>query len=218
MDLTSLDWHPIEENLIAAACLDRCISIWDYRQHSKRRPATKITSNSCFASKLSWEKVDGNLLATAHDSQLKIWDRRKPNAALFIHVNGESELPLSNSDFRNARSRKILDVDFNPVIRNLVATSSADSVVRAVKVGSSGSGVGGALAANEPQVIIQMPQKRWPATKVRQAPFGRALISLVYDVTCNSRGGHDRSRGNIYHTRENNLTLWTSLGNNRSAH
>ena len=45
---------------------------------------------------------------------------------------------------------------------------------------------------------------------MRQAPFGRALISLVADH-CASESGNQ----SMYHSRENNLTLWTSLANKR---
>ena len=49
------------------------------------------------------------------------------------------------------------------------------------------------------------------AIKVRQAPFGRALISLVHDTTYDE----ERASSNMYHARENHLTLWTSLANKK---
>ena len=50
-------------------CLDRKIYIWDIRETTKR-PSMSIDENMTWASKVTWEKVDGNLLATAHDAQV----------------------------------------------------------------------------------------------------------------------------------------------------
>ena len=55
-EISCLDWHPLQHNLIAAASLDRSVSVWDIREHFKR-PCMKITNNSTFPSKVSWEKV-----------------------------------------------------------------------------------------------------------------------------------------------------------------
>ena len=55
--------------IIFGRCLDRKIYIWDIRE-TKKRPSMSIDENMTWASKVTWEKVDGNLLATAHDAQV----------------------------------------------------------------------------------------------------------------------------------------------------
>ena len=194
-EISSIDWHPIQHNLIGVSSLDRNVFVWDVREHFKK-PSMKFSCGSIFASKIAWEKVDGILLATSNDTQLSIWDQRRLNHPIAQHVNSESDLP-NNPDFLGARSRRILDVDFSPVVRNLVSTGSSDSLVRVFR----------ADQYNE-KVVIQMPQKTSPVTKVKQTPFGKALVSLV-------KSNKNTQKHSMYYTRENNLTLWTSLANKR---
>ena len=52
-------------------------------------------------------------------------------------MNRETDLGpqcFGNLDFINARSRRILSIDFSPNKRNVIVTGSADSVVRVIEI------------------------------------------------------------------------------------
>ena len=60
-----------------------------------------------------------------------------------------------------------------------------------------------------------MPQKRWPVVSVKQTPFGRGLVTLVWNKAISGLEPFVNPKYNMYHARENNLTLWTSHKNDR---
>ena len=60
-----------------------------------------------------------------------------------------------------------------------------------------------------------MPQKRWPVVSVKQTPFGQGLVTLVWNKAISGLESLVNTKYNIYHARENNLTLWTSHKNDR---
>ena len=121
---------------VATSSLDNLLHVWDTRK--SRRAPTIILNSSTSATKIAWEKTAGDLLATTHENQLKVWDiRGRTDQPLSIYVNRETDLGaqcFGNLDFFNARSRRILSIDFSPKKRNLIVTGSADSVVRVLEI------------------------------------------------------------------------------------
>ena len=112
--------------------MDNLIHLWDIRE-KRDSPSIRLISSTC-ATKVAWEKTCGTLLASAHENQLRIWDiRGKTDRPLGIYTNRETDLGpqcFGNIDFFNARSRRILSIDFSLNTKNFVVTGSADSVVR----------------------------------------------------------------------------------------
>ena len=208
-NITSIDWNG-NTNLLASSSLDNLLNIWDTRK--KRQTPTININCSTPAGKISWEKIGGNILASTHESQLRIWDiRGKRDRPLGIYNNSENDLGphcFGNNEFFNARSRRILSIDFSPTKENMLVTGSADSVVRIVEVNK--------INNNEAaDVIFQLPQKRWPVVNVKQTPFGNGIVTLAWNKYCNGVGSSANSRYNIYQSRENNVTLWTTCQNER---
>ena len=122
--------------ILASSSLDNLLHIWDTR---KRRESPCIRLNSsASAGKVAWEKTCGNILASTHENQLRVWDiRSRTDRPLGIYVNRETDLGVQcfgDSDFFNARNRRILSIDFSPKRKNVIVTGSADSVVRVFEV------------------------------------------------------------------------------------
>ena len=116
--------------------MDNLLHVWDTRK--SRRAPTIILNSSTSATKIAWEKIAGDLLASTHENQLKVWDiRGRTDQPLSIYVNRETDLGaqcFGNLDFFNARSRRILSIDFSHNKRNVIVTGSADSVVRVLEI------------------------------------------------------------------------------------
>ena len=122
-------------NFLAASSLDSFLHIWDTRK-KRDIPSIQLKS-STGSSKVAWEKTCGNILASAHGNQLRVWDiRGRLDLPLNIYINRDSDLGpqcYGNTEFFNARSRRILSVDFSFNKKSLIVTGSADSVVRVFK-------------------------------------------------------------------------------------
>ena len=77
-------------------------------------------------------------MASTHENQLRIWDiRGRSYRPLGVYINRETDLGpqcFGNIDFFNARSRRILSIDFSPSKKNVIVTGSADSVVRVIEI------------------------------------------------------------------------------------
>jgi WD40 repeat protein len=119
--------------------LDNLLHIWDARKR-RESPCIRINS-SASAGKVAWEKTCGNILASTHENQLRVWDiRSRTDTPLGIYINRETDLGVrsfDDSDFCNARNRRILSIDFSPKRKNVIVTGSADSVVRVFEVNKS---------------------------------------------------------------------------------
>lgn len=72
--ITDLNWHQTDPNLLASCSVDTFIHIWDLRD--PRRPSLSLSAVA-EASQVRWNRIGSNLLATAHDGDIKLWDQRK---------------------------------------------------------------------------------------------------------------------------------------------
>jgi WD repeat-containing protein 59 len=77
-----------------------------------RRAAYQVFTSGLAS--VRWNKHNGNLLASAHDIQVEIWDLRKSAPVTFI----------------TAHPTKIANIDWSPVAENELITCSADGTVK----------------------------------------------------------------------------------------
>ncbi|CAB3373844.1 Hypothetical predicted protein [Cloeon dipterum] len=89
--VTDLQWHKTDPNLLATCSLDTFLHIWDLRD--MRRPATSL-STVVGSSHVRWNCVSKDVLASAHDGDVKIWDHRKPN----WNLHSENHITTSSQD------------------------------------------------------------------------------------------------------------------------
>ncbi|XP_031776715.1 GATOR complex protein WDR59-like isoform X2 [Nasonia vitripennis] len=75
--VSDLNWHPKDPDILATCSIDTYIHIWDIRD--QRKPSLSLSAVAG-ASQVQWNVLSPNMLATAHDGDIKIWDQRKGNS------------------------------------------------------------------------------------------------------------------------------------------
>ncbi|XP_059471344.1 GATOR complex protein WDR59 isoform X2 [Neocloeon triangulifer] len=146
--VADLQWHRTDPNLLATCSLDTFLHIWDLRD--LRRPALSLSA-IVGASHVRWNWTSKDILASAHDGDVKIWDQRKGTAP-FQYVS--------------AHLAKIHSLDWNPNSENHLVTSSQDCTVKFFDV-------------NSPRRAESVLTFSFPVWRARHAPFGNGLVTVV---------------------------------------
>lgn len=87
--VTDIDWHSKHPYMLATCSIDTFTHLWDLRDPKK--PILSLSA-VCMsgATQVGFNRVSGNLVATAHDGDLRIWDIRKgsrPVQYITAHLN-----------------------------------------------------------------------------------------------------------------------------------
>lgn len=87
--VTDIDWHSKHAYMLATCSIDTFTHLWDLRD--PKRPILSLSA-VCMsgATQVGFNRVSGNLIATAHDGDLRIWDIRKgsrPVQYITAHLN-----------------------------------------------------------------------------------------------------------------------------------
>lgn len=87
--VTDIDWHSKHPYMLATCSIDTFTHLWDLRDPKK--PILSLSA-VCMsgATQVGFNRVSGNLIATAHDGDLRIWDIRKgsrPVQYITAHLN-----------------------------------------------------------------------------------------------------------------------------------
>lgn len=146
--ITDLNWHQTDPNLLASCSVDTFIHIWDLRD--PRRPSLSLSAVA-EASQVRWNRISSNILATAHDGDIKLWDQRKGTAPI---------------QYIAAHLAKIHGLDWNPHSDTQLATSSQDNTVKFFDINNP----------KRPEHVITTNAPVWRA---RYTPFGNGLITVV---------------------------------------
>ncbi|XP_042774127.1 GATOR complex protein WDR59 isoform X6 [Panthera leo] len=110
--ISDLDWAVFEPDLLVTSSVDTYIYIWDIKD--TRKPTVALSAVAG-ASQVKWNKKNANCLATSHDGDVRIWDKRKPSTAV---------------EYLAAHLSKIHGLDWHPDIEHILATSSQDNSVK----------------------------------------------------------------------------------------
>ena len=86
--VNAICWHPLD-GTIATCSADSYIHVWDVRT-PPRRPAMSFCAWTSGATCIEWSLGDENVLASSHDNEVRLWDRRKgtlsqPTAFITAH-------------------------------------------------------------------------------------------------------------------------------------
>ncbi|XP_076648248.1 WD repeat domain 59 isoform X1 [Halictus rubicundus] len=146
--VSDLNWHPKEPDIIASCSIDTFIHIWDIRD--QRKPCLSLSAVAG-SSQVRWNGLSPNILATAHDGDIKIWDQRKGNSPV---------------QYIAAHLTKIHGLDWCPFQQNQLATSSQDCTVKIFDI-------------SNPRRAESIVTTNSPVWRVRYTPFGEGLVTIV---------------------------------------
>ncbi|XP_014231934.1 GATOR complex protein WDR59 isoform X1 [Trichogramma pretiosum] len=146
--VSDLNWHPKDPDILATCSIDTYIHIWDIRD--QRKPSLSLSAVAG-ASQVRWNALAPNMIATAHDGDVKIWDQRKGNSPV---------------QYIAAHLTKIYGLDWCPFQQSQLATSSQDSTVKF-------------FDTSNPRRAESILTTNSPVWKARYTPFGEGLVTIV---------------------------------------
>ncbi|XP_058484871.1 GATOR complex protein WDR59 isoform X3 [Solea solea] len=152
--ISDLDWSWFEPEFLVTSSVDTYIYIWDTRD--TRKPTVALSAVAG-ASQVKWNKRNQHLLASSHDGDVRIWDKRlvsslqKPNTAV---------------EYVAAHLSKIHGLDWHPDNEFILATSSQDNSVRFWDY-------------RQPRKYLNILSCQVPVWKARYTPFSNGLVTVM---------------------------------------
>jgi hypothetical protein len=148
--ITDINFSAHEPNILATCSVDSFVHCWDLRV--PRRPAMSFCDWRAGATQVKYNRQNPNILASAHDRYLYIWDTRKGAKAVRTI---------------NAHSTKIYGLDWNRTRPTGIVTCALDKSVRFWDY---------EYAPNDtPERIIHTP---FPVWRARHTPFGWGVLTM----------------------------------------
>ncbi|MBN3301259.1 WDR59 protein, partial [Amia calva] len=146
--ISDLDWSWFEPEFLVTSSVDTYIYIWDTRD--TRKPTVALSAVAG-ASQVKWNKRNQYCLASSHDGDVRIWDKRKPNTAV---------------EYVAAHLSKIHGLDWHPDNEFILATSSQDNSVRFWDY-------------RQPRKYLNILSCQVPVWKARYTPFSSGLVTVM---------------------------------------
>ncbi|XP_023233650.1 GATOR complex protein WDR59-like isoform X1 [Centruroides sculpturatus] len=146
--ISDLNWSSFDANVLATASIDTFIHLWDLRDPKK--PVTSLSAVAG-ASQVKWNKVTENIIATAHEGEIRLWDPRKSTSPV---------------QYISAHLSKIHSLDWSPIQEHQLATSSQDCSVKFWDV-------------TNPRRVEGVLDCDSPVWRARYTPFGDGLVTVV---------------------------------------
>ncbi|KAM9765615.1 GATOR2 complex protein WDR59 isoform 2-T2 [Menidia menidia] len=146
--ISDLDWSWFHPELLVTSSVDTYIYIWDTRD--TRKPTVALSAVAG-ASQVKWNRRNQNLLASSHDGDVRIWDKRKPSTAV---------------EYMAAHLSKIHGLDWHPDSEWVLATSSQDNSVRFWDY-------------RQPRKYLNILSCQVPVWKARYTPFSNGLVTVM---------------------------------------
>ncbi|RMC09155.1 hypothetical protein DUI87_14162 [Hirundo rustica rustica] len=171
--ISDLDWAVFEPDLLVTSSVDTYIYIWDIKNNN---PSSDLAESFMIshlshiwtiiqflytiievfdfcagASQVKWNKKNANCLATSHDGDVRIWDKRKPSTAV---------------EYLAAHLSKIHGLDWHPDNEYTLATSSQDNSVRFWDY-------------RQPRKYLNILPCQVPVWKARYTPFSNGLVTVM---------------------------------------
>ncbi|MGH0150260.1 UNVERIFIED_CONTAM: hypothetical protein FKN15_055498 [Acipenser sinensis] len=149
-DIGTVQWNPHESCAFyfAASCNSRAIVISLFRD--TRKPTVALSAVAG-ASQVKWNRKNQHCLASSHDGDVRIWDKRKPNTAV---------------EYVAAHLSKIHGLDWHPDNEFILATSSQDNSVRFWDY-------------RQPRKYLNILSCQVPVWKARYTPFSNGLVTVM---------------------------------------
>uniref|UniRef100_A0A8C5WKW0 WD repeat domain 59 n=1 Tax=Leptobrachium leishanense TaxID=445787 RepID=A0A8C5WKW0_9ANUR len=131
--ISDLDWSVFEPDMLVTTV---------------RNPMLCVTAG---ASQVKWNKKNTNCIASSHDGDVRIWDRRKAGTAV---------------EYIAAHLYKIHGLDWHPDSEYILATSSQDNSVKFWDI-------------RQPRKCLSLLACQVPVWKARYTPFNSGLVTVM---------------------------------------
>ncbi|XP_063294156.1 GATOR2 complex protein WDR59 isoform X2 [Pelobates fuscus] len=146
--ISDLDWSAFEPDVLVTSSIDTYIYIWDIKD--TRKPSVSLSAVAG-ASQVKWNKKNPNCIASSHDGDVRIWDRRKASTAV---------------EYIAAHLYKIHGLDWHPDNEYILATSSQDNSVKF-------------WDTRHPRKCLSVLACQVPVWKARYTPFNNGLVTVM---------------------------------------
>ncbi|XP_058057378.1 GATOR complex protein Wdr59 [Anopheles bellator] len=146
--ITDIDWHSKGPPLLASCSIDTFTHLWDLRD--PRKPVLSLSA-VCMsgASQVGFNRVSGNLVATAHDGDLRIWDQRKGTCPV---------------QYITAHLSRIHGINWSHDHETSLSTASQDGTVKYFDI-------------NNPRRAEKIITTSCPVWRARYTPFADGLVT-----------------------------------------
>ncbi|EIW82937.1 hypothetical protein CONPUDRAFT_52726 [Coniophora puteana RWD-64-598 SS2] len=154
--ITDLNWHTSEPETVCSVGIDSWLWTWDLRSPRKPAMGNNSTSDTAGGTQVKWNRHDSNILASSHNNEVLIWDRRK------------GSVPMARV---KAHSSKIYGIDWSHSRGGEIITCSLDKTIKVWDLNYPVREEG----QYEPRTTITTG---YPVWRARDLPFGRGILSL----------------------------------------
>ncbi|KAG4069884.1 hypothetical protein HA402_009591 [Bradysia odoriphaga] len=148
--ITDIDWHMKHPHLLASCSIDTFTHLWDLRD--PRKPILSLSA-VCMsgATQVGFNRVSGNLLATAHDGDLRIWDQRMGSCPI---------------QYITAHLSRIHGINWSHYYETHLTTASQDGTVKYFDI-------------NNPRRAERIITTSSPVWRARYTPFADGLVTVI---------------------------------------
>eukprot|EP01132_Coremiostelium_polycephalum_P009040 gene9040-11073_t len=146
--ISDLSWSLFDNNVLATTSADSFVNIWDLRSPKKAIKFKSLSSHILGAIQVKWNKFNSNVLASAHESNLMIWDLRKENQELNTTVH----------------SARVYGIDWSPHDPSEIITCSQDKTVKIWTYPNP-----------KPKAIISTSN---PVLRAKYLPVGKGIVTI----------------------------------------
>ncbi|KAJ3320791.1 hypothetical protein HDV06_004802 [Boothiomyces sp. JEL0866] len=147
--ISDIHWSPFFPDLLASCSYDAYVHLWDLRTKPDK-PSISFCGWNAGASQVKFNRVNEHLLASSHDTDIRIWDTRKGSAPVTLIT---------------AHMTKIYGIDWSISQENEILSCSQDKLVKIWHINQS----------RTCQATIETSSPCWRA---RYTPFGNGIVTM----------------------------------------
>ncbi|RKO92121.1 WD40-repeat-containing domain protein [Blyttiomyces helicus] len=147
--VSDLNWSPFHPDILATCSYDTYVHMWDLRA-SPVKPANSFCAWTAGATQVKFNKISEWLLASSHDTDVRIWDIRK----------GSTPVTLIT-----AHMTKIYGIDWSRTNENEMITCSQDRLVKFWDI-------------TQPRTCQATIVTSSPVWRARFTPFGNGVMTM----------------------------------------
>ncbi|KZV59883.1 hypothetical protein PENSPDRAFT_760279 [Peniophora sp. CONT] len=170
--VTDINWHTVEPNIVVSTGIDSWLWAWDLR--ATQKPIMGLCAFNAGGTHVKWNRQNGHILASSHQDQVLIWDRRK------------GSIPVTKI---YAHSAKIYGIDWAHNSSSTLITCSLDKTIKIWDTNEASDVPAPSRAhhpseapALAPRAVLHEPRNtihtRYPVWRARDLPFGNGVLSL----------------------------------------